>query len=407
MEWTTPVDINNQLERLWTKGRILAARMGSEPLFPLVFPDRGLPFRKPDRSALSERFEEVRHWIRSLEDGSRDKRGFGYDIEWIETNHRVLGRNRVPDRIAIRSEQDALRLIKKDKHAARFDKLAGLIIGRFPVLAPWITRKPLSVLDHGDDWHRILAVLAWFCEHPQSGLYLRQLDIEGIDTKFIETRRGILSELLEVVLPQGPDRNQPEGAQRFEHRFGLRTKPVLIRFRLLDARLALHGLTDLSVPAVEFARLAVPVQRVFITENEVNGLAFPDVAGSMVIFGLGYGLELLSNAHWLGDRAIYYWGDIDTHGFAMLDRLRLSFPGAHSLLMDRETLLAHRALCVEETSSHEGPLARLTDAERSLFDDLRLGRHGERLRLEQERIAFGWLRQVLDSIVGDGTQTHR
>jgi hypothetical protein len=80
----------------------------------------------------------------------------------------------------------------------------------------------------------------------------------------------------------------------------------------------------------------------------VNGLAFPDVAEGMVVFGLGYGLELLSSAVWMQGREIYYWGDIDTHGFAMLDRLRAIFPAARSLLIYRETFLAHRALWVRE-----------------------------------------------------------
>ena len=81
-------------------------------------------------------------------------------------------------------------------------------------------------------------------------------------------------------------------------------------------------MTDLAVPAREFAALDLPVERVFITENEINGLAFPAVPGSMVIFGLGYGLDRLSEVGWLHRRDLYYWGDIDTYGFHILDRLR-------------------------------------------------------------------------------------
>jgi hypothetical protein len=117
-------------------------------------------------------------------------------------------------------------------------------------------------------------------------------------------------------------------------------------------------------------------------------LAFPDVPDGLVIFGLGYGLDLLSDAAWLKDRQVFYWGDIDTHGFSMLDRLRAIFPKARSFLMERETLMEHRALWVKETVPHVGMLARITDDERALFDDLRTDRLGERVRLEQERISF-------------------
>jgi hypothetical protein len=41
---------------------------------------------------------------------------------------------------------------------------------------------------------------------------------------------------------------------------------------------------------------------------------------------------------------ILYWGDIDTHGFAILDRLRTGMPHMRSLMMDQATLQAHRSL---------------------------------------------------------------
>lgn len=62
---------------------------------------------------------------------------------------------------------------------------------------------------------------------------------------------------------------------------------------------------------------------------------------SLVVFSFGYGLDSLKKVGWLADTAIHYWGDIDNHGFAMLDWLRCYYPHARSLLMDRPTLLAH------------------------------------------------------------------
>ena len=156
-------------------------------------------------------------------------------------------------------------------------------------------------------------------------------------------------------------------------------------------------MSNLATPAAQFAELNLPARRVFITENEVNGLAFPETPDAMVIFGLGYGLERLAAVRWLRDRAVVYWGDIDTHGFAILDRLRASLPHARSFLMDRDTLLAHRPLWVHEAGQHAGPLARLTDAERALFEDLAESRIGDRVRLEQERIGFGWVERALST----------
>jgi hypothetical protein len=394
MDWTKPSDLTDQIARHWTQGRILTAKIGGTPLFPLR-----LRLRRPETKALGQRFEEVRAWIRELEDGSRAKRGFGYDIEWIDIKHRQLGRNQIPDGISVPTERDALRLIGKDREVQRFCERAESTLAIFPSLADWIRRKPLTVLENAADWDRILAVLVWFRDHPRSGLYLRQIDIPGIDTKFIEGRKGLLAELLDVVQPLQMAENIPIGTRFFEQRFGLRNKPPLVRFRLLDDQLTIHGLSDISVPAEQFAALSSPAQRIFITENEVNGLAFPKVASGLVIFGLGYSLDLLSGVNWLKDREIHYWGDIDTHGFAMLDRLRSMFPTARSFLMDRETLVAHRLLWAHEPVPHAGVLTRLTDAERILFEDLQLNRVGKGIRLEQERISFGCLEQAIQKIL--------
>ena len=91
-----------------------------------------------------------------------------------------------------------------------------------------------------------------------------------------------------------------------------------------------------------------------------------------------------------------YWGDIDTHGFAMLDKLRSRFPTAQSLLMDEATLLAHRALWVREERPFIGALTQLSEAEGRLFEDLKTNRFADRVRLEQERITYGRLTAALE-----------
>ena len=115
-----------------------------------------------------------------------------------------------------------------------------------------------------------------------------------------------------------------------------------------------------------------------------------------MIFGSGYGWSALATASWLRQRVIHYWGDIDTHGFAILDQLRAEFPHAQSFLMDQETLLAHRAQWITEPQATQRDLLRLNEHERRLYDDLRWRRlREEPLRLEQERIAFGYVERAV------------
>jgi hypothetical protein len=393
MSWTTPGDLRDQVMSIWKRGKILAAGITGEPLFPLK-----LSMRRPDAKAMGQCFEAVRGWIRELEENSRSSKGFGYEIEWTDVNHRQLGRNRMPNRISVPTESDALRLIGKEREGRRFRELAEVTTGKFPALAQWVSRRPFVLLQHAQDWLRILNVLAWFHDYPRSNLYLRQVDIPGVDTKFVEVRQGLFSELLDIVLERHDDPRTGTAGQTFEQKYGLRTKPPLIRFRVLDNRIAVNGLSDLTIPANDFAALNTAARHIFITENEVNGLAFPGFPEAIVVFGLGSGAGLLHSASWMSGRRIYYWGDIDTHGFAILDRLRARFPNVRSFLMNRETLLAHRWLWAREQAPYRGALSHLDQHEQALFDDLVHDRLGENVRLEQERISYALLETTLRTI---------
>ncbi|HET7754380.1 MAG TPA: DUF2220 domain-containing protein [Anaeromyxobacteraceae bacterium] len=214
-----------------------------------------------------------------------------------------------------------------------------------------------------------------------------------MDTKFIERRRGLLAELLGLVLPQHAIAR--EAVSSFDRRFGLREKPFLVRFRLLDDALRIQGLADLTIPIEDLERLDLAVDDVVVTENEVNGLTLPPRTRTLVLFGQGYAVDRLGEVPWLARRRLFYWGDIDTHGFAMLDRFRGVFPATASIMMDRATLLAHRRMWVEEREQYVEELPHLDASEGALHRELLSGTHGERVRLEQERIGFGWVRKAL------------
>jgi hypothetical protein len=123
-------------------------------------------------------------------------------------------------------------------------------------------------------------------------------------------------------------------------------------------------------------------------ENEVTCLAFPLVPRSLLIFGGGYAVSRVVGLHWLRDVPLYYWGDIDTHGFRILDLLRSHLPDVRSMLMDRATLLAHDAHWDREPSPVNVHLEHLTPDEAALYRDLVEDAYGPAVRLEQERVSY-------------------
>ncbi len=388
MTWTTSADLRARVQRWWNRGELLAILAGAPGDFP-----RRLPLKGPSSSELSEKFGPAREWVAQLEADAKH-----YRLVWRTVNHRTLGTNTVPTEVWIDSLEDALEVIGKRRDAARFAGIVADIRGRHPEALPWLVKKPLSALAVANDWPLLLSIVTWIRRHPRPDVYLRQVPIPGVHSKFIESHRSTLAALLDRVLPPSAIDARATGAAGFCRRYGFRDKPPRVRFRLLDPGLAVLPTgtdQDISLTGDTFARLDLPVRRVFVTENEINFLAFPNTAESMVIFGAGYGFEMMSGAAWLHDRQMYYWGDIDTHGFAILDQLRSHFPQAQSFLMDRDTLLAHRKLWETEPSPLTRPLPRLTPSETALYQDLRSNRLGDHIRLEQERIGYDWLTKNL------------
>ncbi|HOZ71249.1 MAG TPA: DUF2220 domain-containing protein [Spirochaetales bacterium] len=110
--------------------------------------------------------------------------------------------------------------------------------------------------------------------------------------------------------------------------------------------------------------------------------------GASVILGGGYGFSQLADAAWLRGPRLRYWGDLDTHGFAILDQFRSAFPEAESFLMDRITLLEHREPWTTEPTPTRAELSRLSPEEAGLYDDLRYDSLSASLRLEQEWLRF-------------------
>ena len=162
---------------------------------------------------------------------------------------------------------------------------------------------------------------------------------------------------------------------------------------------------DISLPLEQFQRLDPPVILVFITENKINGLSFPRIPGSMVIFGLGYGITGLKSIDWLQRCEIHYWGDIDTHGFAMLSQLRGYYQQTRSLLMDRNTLESFPKAWVEEEGKRiVTELENLTAGEQTCYRLLCEDRLGKHIRLEQERIPFDRLMATLSMIARAASQ---
>jgi hypothetical protein len=379
--WTRPAQVRAGLAKKWRSGALLTAFAEGR-----VWEPAGVPLRGPAAGEIAGRLAEVQEWAAEW---ARAGRG-PLRVEYKKVGGRHVGANLVPSRAWIDGYDQAWDLLGVRAEVSRFSSLAQATAASCPRLVPWLGRRPMQLLTLADRWDKLLATARWIDERQSPGMYLRQVDVPGVDTKFIEQHRGVLAELLDLQL--APDRIDAAAAD-FPGRYRFRRKPGYVRFRSHS----LPGFTELTVRADEFGTPPPDAKRAYVIENEITYLAFPRPDDAMVIFGGGYAVDVLAPLSWLTDLDLVYWGDIDTHGFAILNRLRRRFGHARSMLMDRATLLAHRDQWVTEPRPVAAPLGLLDPGEAELYRDLLDGALGPSIRLEQERISFAAVEQALAS----------
>jgi hypothetical protein len=378
--WTTPDDIAARVRRRWDDGSLLRAYTVGGHFDPI-----GVVLRGPTPSQVGDDIATARAWVAALDAGRRDDSR--YTLQWQSIGGRQIGRNRLPVRAIVSTIDQAWALLGVTAAVRRFDQLLALV-QEHPQLRQWIVGQPLRALELGAEMPRLIAAFVWLDGHRQSQRYLREISAPGVDTKFAERYRPVLAAMLEV----------PSTAAGFLAGLGLRSKPGLVRLRPAPS-LGLPGpLTELAARSEELAQLSVEPRTAVIVENEISYLSIDIPEDGVVIWGKGFEVDSVGRLPWLCDADVQYWGDIDTHGFAILDRLRAWLPRARSVMMDRETLLAHRDRWVSEDRPATSTLTRLTPDERDLYVELVEGGLGDRVRLEQERIDWHWVEQRLSAV---------
>lgn len=91
-------------------------------------------------------------------------------------------------------------------------------------------------------------------------------------------------------------------------------------------RWQLGGLDEVTVPVDPLAALRLPIERVLIVENLQTGLSCEALSGTALLIARGYALDDLRSIEWPRTFRLFNWGDIDTHGLAILHRLRTHAP---------------------------------------------------------------------------------
>ena len=348
--------------------------LGEDP-FPVL-----IPYKRPRRGGDPG---EILHVKQMLKSQSKEKVGFGPIIQFEEANTRRYGVATMPGAISFDTLEDLTRYIGKKAEAGRFSEHAKIVTCIFPGNSGInCNSSPALVSRRCYNRLGITKAVSFFIKTPKPWVYPRELPL-GLHTKFLEQNHRPVIEVLAQVSPMSLN----ETYTNWQDRLGLRSSSQLVEGRFLDDALAPHLPQHMLAPVKEWNRCAfIAPTWVLITENRTTLLTLPRLPGCLALLGKGYAVTRLSQIKKLHTTQLYYWGDIDQHGFEILASIRSHLPKTLSFLMDEQTL----AQCqdrvgienVKPTLRADFVAAHLTPTEKTLW----IKCVESHLRLEQEWI---------------------
>lgn len=379
----TPQEIKKKAERKYIS--FLQSLVEQKPFEKLVI--RG--DKKYTKSSLPE-FEKE---IQLIASESKEKKGFGYTLEFQQVRTKYLGTQDLPTLIFFDTEEDFLQFLGKVKEVALFRQSSTKITEVYPQLIDWIIKNPAKVITNQAEWESILKVCHYFNQNPEPNLYIRELPIK-VHTKFLERNQSVIRGLLDILISEHINIDE----KLFEKRFNLKYAEPQIRFKVLDKEIAqkfFFGIDDLAVPVSQFEILNLPVEKVIVMENKTTfytALTLPKMSRAIALFGSGFTVYNLKNVRWFKNKELLYWGDVDAQGFEILSQFRGYFPHSKSVLMDKQTFDKFFEND-NGTPSNISAKLNLTNKEQELYDTLKKNNW----RLEQEKIPFEYVNNYFDN----------
>ena len=374
----TPKEIKDKTERKYIS--FLQSLVEQRPFEKLVI--RG------DKTYAKSSLSEFEKEIQQIHSHSKEKKGFGYTLEFQKIKTKHLGIQDLPVSIYFDNEKDFLKFLGKENEVNFFESNVDIILREFPELKDWIIKNPKKVIDNSNEWQSILQVCQYFKQNPKPNLYVRELPIK-VHTKFIERNKSIIKELLDVLIYEHVNTEDKE----FEKRFYLRYAEPQIRFKVLDKTISdrfFSGIDDIAIPVSQFEKMNLPIKKVLVVENKTTlytTLTLPKMNNTIAIFGSGFSVFNLKNVRWFYNLELLYWGDIDVQGFEILSQFRSYFPPTRSVLMDKQTFDKF----FEDdngTPTNISTNLNLTDEELKLYNILKVNNW----RLEQEKIPLEYVK---------------
>ena len=358
-----------------------------------------LLYIKADKGKVSDDLLSRQKELQLLINKSKNKTGSGYKLDFETVNSRKNGEQTEVSKIYFENESDYLSFINENKSYKLFDtaisqiKNSNLLSNeKFVEWAKSHLTDLCAEPESNHFWSDICLCADWLNKNQDSNLYIREIPLP-VHTKFIEQNKKIIKSLTEKA----------DSEYEFEATFGLKIKPDFVRFRSLSDNIILpfseSRLNECQILLDDFLKLDESflnrIKNIFIVENEMVYLTFPQCKDSICIWGQGYKVNILNGIEWFKSKELYYFGDLDEHGFDILSTYRRCYPQIQSFCMDNKILEEYRQFLVNGKKLENGRIPEnLNKTEKECFMILR-SVTSEKNRLEQERISVAYITKQL------------
>jgi hypothetical protein len=143
--------------------------------------------RGPGPAEIGERLAEVQAWATDWERAARGP----LRVEYRQVGGRLVGANQLPGRAWIDGYARAWELLGARRQVSGLVRLASRAKAECSPVLPWLERNPVRTLQLAADSDRLLATVRWVDSRDLTGRYIRQVDVPGVDTKFIEGHKSV------------------------------------------------------------------------------------------------------------------------------------------------------------------------------------------------------------------------
>lgn len=362
----SPADLSVRLAKQWHQASTRVERLLSVDVWPLR-----LPIGKPSAREFAENTAVVQKNVQRWQEVTVG------EVQWELVNYRAGAEPvRMPRQWLLRSPSEWVSAANDSEIAEEYALLEYLVENIDELFHPFLVRERAHWLKKAPEdvilSARLAKALSPGCA---GGRPLRLLADYGVDTKFFERNKTLITRLLD---------------ERFE---GAATEQGLSNF--LDALeeshhwLLLVPLTKgilpfkrMRVTTSELAESALPCSRILVIENEQCIYLLPELEDTVAILGAGLHLQWLQS-RWLSERKIAYWGDMDSWGLLMLARARQYQPNLIPILMSKSLFkkFAPGRAVNEPVIAQQSPPTGLNADEAEFYQYLVNQKRG---RLEQE-----------------------